>query len=576
MLKKANFVGCIIPLILLAVFESHAQIIFTDVPRLINYQAYLTDASGNPINGDVDIQFSIYTTVGGGNPLWTETQTVTVTDGLFNVFLGSINTLDYSVFNSPFRYLALKVGDDPEMTPRKQLVSVGFAYRANSADKLKGKKASDFVQTVDSVSPKDGDVDLVAGENVTITPDTENNRITISATGGGVGPGGDDLNVQTLTASGHIKTGSPTSSYDVGDIVSVDDVIADDDVVAGGSVTANNNSGGNTGYIGGSSGVYGKHNNGNMGYLGNSSYGVFGRQGSEGNWGYLGGARGAAGVHSASGNNGYLGSSYYGAWGKHQSSQNEGYLGGGGYGAYGKQSGSENYGYLGSSDYGTYGKHHASGNFGYVGGPLQGIYGSSHVDNGRGVEGFSSKAEGVFGFSQDFHGVHGLSRDTYGVYGRNLNGNFGALGGSDCGVYGNSSAGLAGSFEGDVKINGDVEITGNLRKSYSGNSEPLSRVLPIAYAHISKDGTVASGTSNVSSSWNSESKWYQITIDGVGYTNNYVTIATRSLILPYDKDQYTKPFSLDAYGFAGILIVVICYDGERRQGSFNFVTYDSH
>ena len=443
----------IILLLTLTGLKSHGQILATDVPQLINYQGYLADANGDPINGEIEIQFSIYATVEGGSPLWTETQTVAVIDGLFNALLGSTNTLEFSVFDSRFRYLAIKVGDDLEMTPRKQLVSVGFAYRANSADKLKGREFSEFVQTVDGVPPKDGDVDLVAGENVTITPDANNNQITISATGG-VGPGGDDLSVKTVTASEHIKTGSPTSSYVVGDIVSVNDVVADGDVRAGGTVAADNNSSGNAGHIGGVSyGAYGKHN-------------------SSGNYGYLGGVFGIAGVHGSSGNNGYFGSSNYGAYGKHSASQNVGYLGGGSYGAFGTHNGTANYGYLGSSNYGAYGKHQTSanfgylggeygvygkhedsGNYGYIGGPLQGVYGSSHVDNGRGVEGFSSKAEGVFGFSQDFHGVHGLSIDTYGVYGRNLNGNFGALGGSDCGIYSGGDLVVTGAYRGDIGPN---------------------------------------------------------------------------------------------------------------------------
>ncbi len=69
------------------------------IPTMINYQGYLTDASGNPINGTVGMTFSIYTTASGGSALWTETQSsVSVTDGLFNVLLGSVNPINASQF----------------------------------------------------------------------------------------------------------------------------------------------------------------------------------------------------------------------------------------------------------------------------------------------------------------------------------------------------------------------------------------------------------------------------------------------------------------------------------------------
>lgn len=50
------------------------------VPTLINYQGYLTDASGNPLTGNYQITFSIYGVPSGGTPLWSENQTVKVSN----------------------------------------------------------------------------------------------------------------------------------------------------------------------------------------------------------------------------------------------------------------------------------------------------------------------------------------------------------------------------------------------------------------------------------------------------------------------------------------------------------------
>lgn len=186
-----------------------------EVPSLINYQGMLTDASGNPMNATVSIQFRIYGTATGGTALWEETQSVTVLNGLFNVLLGSVNPIPSEVFNGSERYLGITVGSDSEMLPRKRLVSVGYSFKAGDSDHLGGKSVSDFVQTgqansistdmlnanavtaekilpdivssISGVTNDGGNIDLVAGSNITITPDNGANTITISAAGGGGG-----------------------------------------------------------------------------------------------------------------------------------------------------------------------------------------------------------------------------------------------------------------------------------------------------------------------------------------------------------------------------------------------------
>jgi hypothetical protein len=54
-----------------------------------------------------------------------------VSDGLFNVMLGSLTPLPISQFtNYPSLFLGITVGTDDEMTPRVQLGSVPFAVQA--------------------------------------------------------------------------------------------------------------------------------------------------------------------------------------------------------------------------------------------------------------------------------------------------------------------------------------------------------------------------------------------------------------------------------------------------------------
>lgn len=106
-----------------------------EVPKLINYQGKLTTPEGALVDTTVSMQFSIYSDSTGGDPLWTETQTsVKVDKGIFNVLLGSVNEIPESVFTGNIRYLGVKVGDDPEMIPRKPIVSVGYAYNSDMLD----------------------------------------------------------------------------------------------------------------------------------------------------------------------------------------------------------------------------------------------------------------------------------------------------------------------------------------------------------------------------------------------------------------------------------------------------------
>lgn len=123
------------------------------VPQQISYQGRLTDVNGNPLNplnGDVDIRFCLYETSTGGSALWCETYATAndtgffLTNGVFSVQLGSITPIQDSVFDTEELYLGVKVGSDDEMTPRRRITSVGYAYRAADADTVDGMHASDF------------------------------------------------------------------------------------------------------------------------------------------------------------------------------------------------------------------------------------------------------------------------------------------------------------------------------------------------------------------------------------------------------------------------------------------------
>jgi hypothetical protein len=109
------------------------------VPQQINYQGYLTDTGGNPLDTTVAMTFKLHTDSLVGSLLWTETRpSVTVADGLFNVRLGQVTALGDNIFNNAQIWLGITVGDNSEMTPRSRIVSVGYSYRVGTVDGASG------------------------------------------------------------------------------------------------------------------------------------------------------------------------------------------------------------------------------------------------------------------------------------------------------------------------------------------------------------------------------------------------------------------------------------------------------
>jgi hypothetical protein len=102
---------------------------YAGVPQRMNYQGKITTPAGALVDTTIQMVFTIYNSPTDGYNMWTETHpAVVVEKGIFNVILGMINPLDLDDFYFyDSLYLGVKVGADPEMTPRKQIVSSAYA-----------------------------------------------------------------------------------------------------------------------------------------------------------------------------------------------------------------------------------------------------------------------------------------------------------------------------------------------------------------------------------------------------------------------------------------------------------------
>ncbi|HDQ25879.1 MAG TPA: hypothetical protein ENN43_03935 [bacterium] len=108
--------------------------LFAVVPITINYQGYLADSGGVPVNGQKNLRFYIYDAPTGGNYKWSETQSgVNISEGIFNVILGTVWPIKHS-FHREY-YLEIHVdhtgtGSWQVMSPRHTLTSVPYALAA--------------------------------------------------------------------------------------------------------------------------------------------------------------------------------------------------------------------------------------------------------------------------------------------------------------------------------------------------------------------------------------------------------------------------------------------------------------
>jgi hypothetical protein len=105
------------------------------VPRLLNYQGYLTDTLGIPITDTLNMTFSIFDAPSLGTLLWTESQTnIPVERGVFSVLLGIVTPIPDNVFRTGInRWLELNVAGQIH-SPRTRITSAAYAYTATHAD----------------------------------------------------------------------------------------------------------------------------------------------------------------------------------------------------------------------------------------------------------------------------------------------------------------------------------------------------------------------------------------------------------------------------------------------------------
>ncbi|MFH1145079.1 MAG: tail fiber protein [Candidatus Eisenbacteria bacterium] len=190
-LQRSATFGLLAPLVVLAacawVWTASAS-----VPETMTFQGVLS-VDEAPFSGSAHLVFSIYAQEAAGTPLWSQDAgEILITDGLYTATLGPLAGL---AFDQDY-WLEVSV-DGAALTPRYPLHSVPYAWRAATAEALADGAAdgaavldgsltaadlgTDVVSSISGVANDGGDIELVAGAHITITPDDAANSITIAA-----------------------------------------------------------------------------------------------------------------------------------------------------------------------------------------------------------------------------------------------------------------------------------------------------------------------------------------------------------------------------------------------------------
>ena len=112
------------------------------VNDIVQVQGRLTTASGLPLSQNVTIVTSIYDASTDGNVLCTDSDTVSVVDGLFTMEMDFCTASD---FDGEGLWLGIRVGADAEMTPRQPIYAVPLAWGLRPGAIVRGADSYVFI-----------------------------------------------------------------------------------------------------------------------------------------------------------------------------------------------------------------------------------------------------------------------------------------------------------------------------------------------------------------------------------------------------------------------------------------------
>lgn len=242
-------------ILLTALFVGLPAVGSAEVPAYLPVQAYLTDSEEAPVDGEVELEFSLYDAATEGDQVYNETLQVEANDGAVTAYLGENQELDLEMFEEHEElYLGVRVDGGEELEPRQRMATVPYAAHAQtassaeSAAKLDGRDPEEFeAQELSANAPlsedegefgleaceEDGHVLKSDGEAWECAPDAQ------SSAGDGLEENNGQMSVDTSYVQRRVSEtcdGSNGNDYVVG-IEADGSVVCGEDADSGGTIT---------------------------------------------------------------------------------------------------------------------------------------------------------------------------------------------------------------------------------------------------------------------------------------------------------------------------------------------------
>ena len=139
--ERMGIMKCAIWIFVFLFFCTASVVQASFAPKYINYQGTVINQDSKvPAKTEQHtITFAIYAKSSGGPPLWVKKYpNVSIVKGVFNVFLGPFDEPEI-LFKESTRFLEITLGDDAgPLSPRQQLLSAPYAFRADVAEHVQG------------------------------------------------------------------------------------------------------------------------------------------------------------------------------------------------------------------------------------------------------------------------------------------------------------------------------------------------------------------------------------------------------------------------------------------------------
>ena len=170
---------------LLISFARSQGIQANDVPRVISYQAALTDANGNPLrDDDYRITVRLYADKSGSQCIWHDTYHVHSTRGVIDLSLGGGATpLPDGSAMSGSLWLGIQINDGDEIKNYSELTAAPYALNVPNGAITAQKMGTDYVGSISingqRVSSKGGDLNIITSDGLTATIDPTTNALLL-------------------------------------------------------------------------------------------------------------------------------------------------------------------------------------------------------------------------------------------------------------------------------------------------------------------------------------------------------------------------------------------------------------